>query len=254
MAGLINIFWCANGWFVLFIILGGGFWAADLGILGYFLVLSLIGLWTYFTFFGASQRVDKAYAKLQDTLMEGEGLLSKGVDCRPFALFSRRQVFGITNSRVIRLERGLLGGFKMKDFQWKDLKDAQVSEYVLPSFCGSKLSFRAQFMKIEVHPSVEIATEMYKTAQKEEQAWEEKRRVREMEETRAAAGGVMFAGGGIPSAQAPAPQTAQPSESLSTSVADELIKLKTLMDQGIISDAEFNEMKSKLLSKGTQNF
>jgi len=235
-------------------ILGSAFWAADLGILGYFFALLLIGIWTYFTFFGSSQRVDKAYAKLQDTLMEGEGLLSKGVDCRPFALFSRRQVFGITNSRVIRLERGLLGGFKMKDFQWKDLKDAQVSEYVLPSLCGSSLTFRAQFMKIEVHPSVDIATEMYKVAQKEEQAWEEKRRVREMEETRAAAGGVMFAGGGIPPAQTPAPQAPQSSESLSNSVADELIKLKKLMDQGIISDVEFNEMKSKLLSKGTQNF
>ena len=204
--------------------------------------------------FGGSQRVDKAYAKLQDTLMEGEGLISKGVDCRPFALFSRRQVFGITNSRVIRLERGLLGGFKMKDFQWKDLKDAQVSEYVLSSFCGSSLTFRAQFMKIEVHPSVNIATAMYKVSQKEEQAWEEKRRVREMEETRAAAGGVMFAGGGIPSAQTPTPQATQAYESLSNSVADELIKLKKLMDQGIISDVEFNEMKSKLLSKGTQNF
>ena len=109
-------------------------------------------------------------------------------------------------------------------------------------------------MKIEVHPSVNIATEMYKVAQKEEQAWEEKRRVREMEETRAAAGGVMFAGGGIPSAQTPALQATQSSQSLSTSVADELIKLKKLMDQGIISDVEFNEMKSKLLSKGTQNF
>ena len=61
----------------------------------------------------------------------------------------------------------------------------------------------------------------------------------------------MFAGGGIPSAQTPATQS---SESLSNSVADELIKLKKLMDQGIISDVEFNEMKSKLLSKGTQNF
>ena len=254
MAGIVNIFWCGFGWFLLLIILGPAFWAADLGVLGYFFALSLIGIWSYFTFFGGSQRVDKAYAKLQDTLMEGEGLISKGVDCRPFALFSRRQVFGITNSRVIRLERGLLGGFKMKDFQWKDLKDAQVSEYVLSSFCGSSLTFRAQFMKIEVHPSVNIATEMYKVSQKEEQAWEEKRRVREMEETRAAAGGVMFAGGGIPSAQTPAPQATQSYESLSNSVADELIKLKKLMDQGIISDVEFNEMKSKLLSKGTQNF
>lgn len=251
MTGVINLFWCFVGWFLLVIILGTSFWAADLGVLGYFLAFVIIGFWGYFALVGGNKRVDKAYAKLQDTLMEGEGLLSKGVDCRPFALFSRRQVFGITTSRVIRLERGLLGGFKMKDFQWKDLKDAQVSEYVLPSVCGSRLSFKAKFMGLVVHPSVEVATEMYKIAQKEEQAWEEKRRIREMEETRAAAGGVMFAGGGVAPA---APQASQASDSLSVSVADELVKLKNLMDQGVISDVEFNEMKSKLLSKGTQNF
>ena len=61
----------------------------------------------------------------------------------------------------------------------------------------------------------------------------------------------MFAGGGVAPA---APQASQASDSLSVSVADELVKLKNLMDQGVISDVEFNEMKSKLLSKGTQNF
>ena len=251
MSGLFNIFWCLVGWLLLVIVLGPSFWEAELGILGYILAFALIGFWFYLTFVGANKRIEKAYRKLQDTLMEGEGLISKGVDCRPFALFSRRQVFGITTSRVIRLERGLLGGFKMSDFQWKDLEDAQVSEYVLPSVCGSSLSFKSKIMSLVVNPASEVATEMYKVAQKEEQAWEEKRRVREMEETRAAAGGVMFAGGGISS---PSLQSNQDSNSLSMSVADELVKLKNLMDQGVISDVEFNEMKSKLLSKGTQNF
>ena len=112
MAGLINIFWCLVGWFLLVIVLGPLFWAAELGVLVYILALALIAFWFYLTFVGANKRIEKAYRKLQDTLMEGEGLISKGVDCRPFALFSRRQVFGITTSRVIRLERGLLGGFK----------------------------------------------------------------------------------------------------------------------------------------------
>lgn len=251
MAGLVNLFWCLVGWFLLVILLGTFSLNVELGVLGYFVAFMLLGFWIYFTFVGGSRRIDKVYAKLQDTLMEGEGLVSKGVDCRPFALFSRRQVLGITTSRVIRLERGLLGGFKMKDFQWKDLVDAQMSEYVLPSLCGSCLSFKTQFMSLVFHPSSPVATEMYKFAQKEEQAWEEKRRIREMEETRAASGGVMFAGGGISS---PSQQANQNSNSLSMSVADELVKLKNLMDQGVISDVEFNEMKSKLLSKGTQNF
>ena len=60
----------------------------------------------------------------------------------------------------------------MRDFQWKDLKDAQVSENVLPSFCGSTLTFKGNYMRIEVFPSLEIASKSYKHAQQEEQAWE----------------------------------------------------------------------------------
>ena len=108
MAGLFNIFWCFVGWLSLVIVLGPFFWAAELGILGYIFAFALISFWFYLAFVGADKRIEKAYRKLQDTLMEGEGLISKGADCRPFALFSRRQVFGITTSRVIRLDRGHL--------------------------------------------------------------------------------------------------------------------------------------------------
>ena len=75
--------------------------------------------------------------------MKDEAIIEKGIDKRPFALRSRRQVFAVTNSRVIRLKRPILGGFEMTDFQWKDLEDAKVSENVLSSLCGSILSFKA---------------------------------------------------------------------------------------------------------------
>ena len=37
-------------------------------------------------------------------------------------------------------------------------------------------------------------------------------------------------------------------------IADELIKLKRLFDEGVLSDVEFQEMKSKILSRNSQNF
>ena len=44
-------------------------------------------------------------------------------------------------------------------------------------------------------------------------------------------------------------------KSMSTSdIADELLKIKELLDKGILSDVEFQEMKSKILSRNTQNF
>ena len=117
--------------------------------------------------------------------MKDEAIIVKGIDKRPFALLSRRQVFAVTNSRIIRLKRGRLGGFDMNDFQWKDLEDAQVSENVLSSLCGATLTFKARHngvsMDFAVFPELEIASKAYKHAQQEEQSWEEKRRIRGME-------------------------------------------------------------------------
>ena len=190
------------------------------------------------------KRKQKSLSKLEDTLIEGEGFIHKGIDKRPFALFSRRQAFGITNSRVILLKRGLLGGFKMKDFQWKDLHDAQVSENVLPSICGSTISIANDVIsEVIFYPDSITASQIYQVAQKQEQEWEEKNRIRTMEEKRASSGGVMI-GGAFGSSQP------QHQESQELSIPDELMKFKKMMDDGIISDSEFAELKAKLLSKG----
>ena len=37
-------------------------------------------------------------------------------------------------------------------------------------------------------------------------------------------------------------------------ITDQLLKLKKLLDEGVLNDAEFQEMKAKLLSKQSQNF
>ena len=191
--------------------------------------------------------------KLDGTLMKDENILHKGIDKRPFALFSRRSVFAVTNSRIINLQRGLIGGYTMRDYQWKDLEDAKISENVLPEICGSTLTFTfPQFPSIMVYPDLKTASDIYKVAQLQEQAWEEKRRIREMEETRAQAGGISIGNTATPS---PTGSTSNNDKSMSTSdIADELLKIKELLDKGILSDVEFQEMKSKILSRNTQNF
>ena len=218
-------------------------------------ILSVITLPIYYflVFKDSKQRSRKAIEKLDGTLMKDEKIIHKGIDKRPFALFSRRSVFAVTNSRIINLQRGLIGGYKMKDYQWKDLKDAQISENVLPDICGSTLTFIfSQISWIIVYPDLKTASDIYKVAQLQEQAWEEKRRIREMEETRAQAGGISIGNTATPS---PTGSTSNNDKSMSTSdIADELLKIKELLDKGILSDAEFQEMKSKILSRNTQNF
>ena len=227
MQGLFNLIIVSLVWFAIVVCTFG------VGIIP-------AAIWGWLVFAGGDKRMDKALAKLADTLMEGEGLIHQGCDCRPFALFSRRQVFEITNSRVIVLQRGLLGGFTMQDFQWKDLQDATVEEMVLPSVCGSTLTFNNSITACITYPPSDVANAMYRIAQKEEQAWDEKRRVRAMEETRAAAGGITLNAG----------QSAPDQQQSVSSIGDEIMRFKQMLDDGIISDAEFQEMKSKLLSKG----
>jgi len=248
MSGLFNIVLPIFLWLIVFL---------SFSFSGYYggIILSVITLPIYYflVFKDSKQRSRKAIEKLDGTLMKDERIIHKGIDKRPFALFSRRSVFAVTNSRIINLQRGLIGGYTMRDYQWKDLKDAKISENVLPDICGSTLTFTfSQFPSIMVYPDFKTASDIYKVAQLQEQAWEEKRRIRDMEETRAQAGGISIGNTATPS---PTGSTSNNDKSMSTSdIADELLKIKELLDKGILSDAEFQEMKSKILSRNTQNF
>ena len=220
--------------------------------LGYIVAILFLGFWFKMVFKGGGKRAENAFEKFKDTLMKDEKIIEQGIDSRPFGLLSRRKIFAVTNSRVIEMNRGILGGYKMRDFQWKDLKDAEVHENIWPSLCGSTLSFKSNLKKdsldfnIEVYPQSKIATSAYKHAQMEEQAWEEKRRVRAMEEQRAQAGGIMIGNQSSPSTKV--------ESNNEVDITDQLLKLKKLLDEGVLNDAEFQEMKAKLLSKQSQNF
>ncbi len=257
MKALTNILWWIFSWISIFIFLFllGSF--LDNTYFGIFLFIVLSGSYYYLVFRNQNERVKKANSKLMDYLIDGESIIVKGLDTRIFALFKRRQIFAVTNSRIIRLERGLLGGFDMLDYQWKDLKDAQISENVFPSITGSTLKFTFHSSSgepIEVYPEIEIASKAYRHSQQEEQAWEEKRRIRDMEEKRAESGGVFIGPGSNPMQSNNLANDNQNKQQRKVDIADELFKLKKLLDEGVLSDVEFQEMKSKILSRNSQNF
>lgn len=188
---------------------------------------------------GQEARADKAHEKLRAAIMDGESIVHFALQRRIVALWSRRHTIAITNSRIITVDRPLFGGFAMKDYQWKDLGDAQLSENVLPQWLGSRLHFTIGDGGFEIDGiSSDDAAKIYKHAQQQEQAWEEKRRVRKLEEMRAAAGGVVMNGGGAAANDA----------SIGASL-DELERTKRLLDTGVISDAEYHEIKAKILSR-----
>lgn len=100
--GVLNLIAAAVIWVLLVIVTAG---VALVGLLG----------WAFFVFAGAERRLSEASSKISQTLMPGEVLSTLAVQLRPYALWSRRRSIGMTDSRIIIISRGLLGGFTMRD-------------------------------------------------------------------------------------------------------------------------------------------
>jgi hypothetical protein len=83
------------------------------------------------------------------------------------------------------------------------------------------------------------AQQLYRACQAQEQAWREKRRVRDLEELRARSGGLHLGGsqlgGGAPSAG--------PGDSV-----ERLKAAKEMLESGLISDSEYEAIKAKVVS------
>lgn len=231
MKGIVQI--------VLFILI----WALAI-VFTVFLILPVLAVHLFLLFAGAEARAATALERFDSVLMRDEVVIEKDIQSRVFALWKRRAVVAITSSRMIVVQRGWFGGFRMTDIQWKDLQDARLEQNVLAHICGSNIEFKHLNPG---HPTMVVngvpertAAAFYSYAQSEEQAWEEKRRVRHMEEVRAASGGITLGGGFS--------NSPHPPEKVDNTL-DELEKAKRLLDLGAISDAEYNEMKAKILGR-----
>ncbi len=235
MIGLIKILSFIIFWTLFLVLpLAAGVEAAAIA-----LVFFVFYCWMVFA--GSPARAQKAQAKLQGALIKGEAIVATGIQMRVHALFTRRELIAITSSRLIQIKRSILGGFNMKDYQWKDLKDVQLSENTIPALSGSKLVFLTHTggrpIVIDGVPSA-VATEIYSFAQGKEQEWEEKNRIRDLEDRRAASGATVVSMGNTESNRAAS----------TDGIFEKLQKAKALYDSGAISDAEYQELKSKLLS------
>jgi hypothetical protein len=227
MAGLWNILIFVVFWLILaFATFGTG--------------LALLLPYFFLVHHNSEDREAKANKKLSSTLMKQEKLIASSIQKRVFALWSRRDLIAITNSRMIKISRSLLGGFSMLDYQWKDLHDAQFSENIIPNFFGAKVYFIAQNgsdINIDGIPS-DIASAIYSHAQEQEQEWEEKNRIRTLEERRAMSGASIVQVGNGSSEQF-----------TETDILARLEQAKKLYESGTLSDVEFQELKSKIINK-----
>ncbi|HUR95911.1 MAG TPA: SHOCT domain-containing protein [Gemmatimonadales bacterium] len=197
----------------------------------------------------AEPGVSRALAALESLLIPGEELETHAVQRRLFALTHRRTIVGATSGRLIVVSRGLFGDYAPQDVRWQDLQDAQlrvgvfaatltVSVYATADLASAEGMGRS--LRVEGLRKVE-AQEVYRACQTQEQAWREKRRVRELEELRAKSGGINLGGGLGGVAPGPAGDGAQ-------APAARLQRAQEMRRQGLLTDAEFEQVKARILT------
>jgi hypothetical protein len=198
--------------------------------------------------------------QLQTLLIDGESVRAWALQHRIYALVHRRHVAAATSGRFIYLTRPILGGYNPVSIRWQDLRSAQVSVGMV-SACLT-LTYSANLSDTAVGeandwtlrvPGLEIgpAQALYRECQAQEQSWREKRRVRSIEEMRAQAGGVQIATGVYPQGQAGgAPERVI--EATAAPVRDDdpaarLARARDMLRQGLISDAEYEAIKARIV-------
>jgi hypothetical protein len=188
----------------------------------------------------------KALAELRSVLIPGETLEAWAIQRRIFALSHRRLLIAATSGRLVVLVRRLLGGFDVSTIRWQDLEEVTLRVGVIGAdlalragkatdlaSLGAQGSQRVEFQGLRR----EQAQAVYRICQAQDQAWREKRRVRELEELRARSGGIQVTSGPAPASRMADSDTVR-----------RLQEAKQLLDAKLITDAEYEAIKAKIVS------
>lgn len=185
----------------------------------------------------------KAFSNLNSMLVSGEKIQAYAIQRRLFALTHRRSLVAATTGRLIGMARNLISGFSPVDLRWQDIKSINVTVGIFGStltvtaltqpdlaISGGLRGFRFSGLRKDEAQAV------YRIAQGQEQAWREKRRQRELEELRAKSGG--FQG-----------SLSDASLQSSEDATERLRKAKGMLDQGLISDSEYETIKARVVNQ-----
>jgi|SRR5215469_10932412 len=196
----------------------------------------------------SEQGVERPLAQLRSLLIPGEMLEAWAIQLRPFALLHRRQLIAATSGRLIVLTRKLLGGFDVATIRWQDLEEVTLRVGVLSAEIAVRAGKATDLASLAVQGTQRVefhglhkeqAQAVYRICQQQDQAWREKRRIRELEELRARSGGIQV--GSAPSAFAG-------SAAGQSDAVRRLQEAKQLLDAKLITDSEYEAIKAKIIS------
>jgi hypothetical protein len=195
---------------------------------------------------GDEAGVGRPLADLRAVLISGETLEAWAIQRRLFALTHRRLLIAATSSRLIVLARRLLGGYDVTTIRWQDLEEVTLRVGMLSAELALRAGKATDFaslgaqgaQRVEFHGlRKEQAQAVYRICQSQDQAWREKRRVRELEELRARSGGIQVTSGTAGAEAVPG-----------ADAVSRLQAAKEMLDAKLITDAEYESIKAKIVS------
>ena len=195
--------------------------------------------------------VEKVYSRLTDLLTHAEEILYIAVQKKPLVNLLPDCV-ALTNKRVLFFTPANLGlTLKFVDFVWKDIIDVNTTEELIGAVFSIKTTNGTE-MGVDYLPKVQ-ARKLYQYAQERKEEEREARRLRDLEEKRAESGSLQFENPAAMGAfQAATPvQSSAPAfqeQPKADELTEKLKKLKTLFDNGLISQEEYNHKKMELLN------
>lgn len=166
-------------------------------------------------------------------LTTGERVVYVAVQDKPMTISPDAVV--ATDKRLIFFSPKLLGRFDFKDFLWRELGNAHLSQGMIGStFSATHVQTGQRFSMDYLNKPA--AQRLYRLCQEHEEQAVELRRQREMEEKRAGAMHI---------------QVGTPAQSTNSSgdLVQRMATLKNMLDQGLISPAEFEQRKQQILSQ-----
>jgi putative oligomerization/nucleic acid binding protein len=194
-------------------------------------------------------RIVHALGQLESLLVPGERVEAYAVQRRLFALKHRRALVAATTGRFIGMTRHLLGGFQPQDVRWQDLKEVQLhvgtfgADLTIIALPGPDLAIAGGVRTLTYEGLRKAQAEsVYRLCQASEQAWREKRRIRELEELRAKSGGIQLGSANLGAAAPPATAPA------GTDAVAKLEQAKAMRDKGLITDSEYESLKARIVS------
>ena len=190
--------------------------------------------------------LERPLAQLRSVLIPAETVEAWAIQMRLFALTHRRLMIAATSGRLIVLSRKLLGGFDVTTIRWQDLEEVTLHVGMLSADLAVRAGKATDLASLGAAGSQRVefrglrrgeAQAVYRICQSQDQAWREKRRVRELEELRARSGGIQVS-----------PGTLGVGAAAESDAVRRLQEAKQLLEARLISDAEYEAIKAKIIS------